>query len=613
MSLETIVEVLRKVNSYPGEFNNILEIDHPSFNELIEIIIYHNKFDYSDKSLKNYVVKNITQTSDNPKNQISSASPITFGEYENIKKEKDNSFVLSLFDGLSMFQQQQSNAVGGEVIGIAANGIKDYFALVTYFSKHFYNNNEIEKTSNEYFDRSFTLFGKEYRVNRIAGLNLEEKSVDILNNYIGIKKVINNLNTENDESVDETKFDKKILDSNTDPSLVLSSLLSAATDNAKELILKAINAGKEFASMHIYMIILGFDEGVIAKFMTSPDILKLMKKFKSNVFSLTKDPNINTIINGIEPEESVELNEFKKIYNLSKELSYLAGNLKINQGLKANQETIQGYFKNIEKNFITREIEFVTEAYKLSNKPKKQNAFDYLDDLILQDKPYLESTYIKKVIDLATEFNIPKGNFSFELFFSNGQYRKVAIDYYNLIKGTFNILDITSKLDNFNSMIKATKLSYDTLKGMSKKFSFPQDVVEKVLEESNLTLGGFKIFGTTKVNLKEDHVKNSANLFDDLVISKWFKDTLGSSKKYSFNLLDLQNLTNEPVKYYDSKGTINDLGNSDQTIDFTEDLMLINFKTVMENNILPYLKKNYSDNSFINGLVLRSNTGKTRS
>jgi hypothetical protein len=48
-----------------------------------------------------------------------------------------------------------------------------------------------------------------------------------------------------------------------------SQVLSAATDNAKELILAKINAGSKLAKMYLYMITLGFDVRDIVSFMTS--------------------------------------------------------------------------------------------------------------------------------------------------------------------------------------------------------------------------------------------------------------------------------------------------------------------------------------------------------
>jgi hypothetical protein len=51
---------------------------------------------------------------------------------------------------------------------------------------------------------------------------------------------------------------------------LISQLLSAATDNAKELILAKINSGTNFARMYVYAIMTGFNIDDIVAFMTSP-------------------------------------------------------------------------------------------------------------------------------------------------------------------------------------------------------------------------------------------------------------------------------------------------------------------------------------------------------
>ena len=505
--LDFIITLLSKVRGS----DSIIKLEHPRINELLEIINNHNNYEYSTTSLKNYVVRNIIETSNHPKNQISSHSPITFGEYEDIKKSKDNSFVLSLMDGISMYQQQETNAVGKDVIGIAANGIKDYFALVEYFSKYY--SGEIKKTDNEYFERTFTLNGETpVKVNRIAGLSLEKQASDILNKYIG-REFSTALN----------------LNPNTDPALVLSSLLSASTDNAKELILKAINAGKEFASMHIYLIMLGFSEGAVAKFMTSPEISSIQQKFKSNIFVRGNDKKSpDSIVNEILDNEKtpIQLREFKKIYNLSKELTYLAKILKINQGLKASSENIYTYFKDIENEFINRENQFVSDNFnKVSRSlklPSDVNKFNYLEQMILNDKMHLlpHQAQVVRVINLANEAGVSKGNFSFEKYFSDETYKKIAIDYYNLIKGTYNVLDVIEKLPHFKGMVQATKMSYDQINNMSKKFNFVTETIQEILSKSKIDTVIYKVKGSNRISLKDSQIVKAYETFEDLLISK---------------------------------------------------------------------------------------------
>lgn len=434
------------------------------YKRLLKLINRHNTFEYSSDSLKNFVVKNIIKTSNDPKNQVASYSPIDNGKYNKIKEKSENNFILSIGDGISMDQQQESNAIGRDVIGIAANGVKVYFSLADYFTNYY--DGTVNVTDNQYFEREFgieadkvgedlvKILGRKVKVNRIAGLKLKEESVKILNNYVGRELGIHDL-----------------FSSDRDPSLVLSSLLSASTDNAKELILKVINAGTEFATMHIYLIILGFDEGKVAEYMNSKEALSIIKATKWNIFSSKgAKPTVDSIING---SNNIASPEFKKIYNLSKELSFIASGLKINQGLSADAFELYKYFKNIEKEFINREIQFLEDTKFAKKSTNKEQSFY---NRIIADKPYLnDGIYISNVLNAAISQGIltsdyTGGLFSIDKFFENSDYKKAATDYYNLIKGTFNVLDIIEKLDHYREVIKATKMVYDQLKETSSMF-----------------------------------------------------------------------------------------------------------------------------------------------
>jgi hypothetical protein len=67
--------------------------------------------------------------------------------------------------------------------------------------------------------------------------------------------------------------------------LVISALLSAATDNAKELILGKINADPSFMNMYLYAVILGYDLVDISKFMTNPNISNIIKLHRADMFN----------------------------------------------------------------------------------------------------------------------------------------------------------------------------------------------------------------------------------------------------------------------------------------------------------------------------------------
>ena len=61
-------------------------------------------------------------------------------------------------------------------------------------------------------------------------------------------------------------------------------MLSAATDNAKELILAKINSGTNFAKMYVYAMMSGFNIDDIVAFMTSPAAEFIDAMSSTNIF-----------------------------------------------------------------------------------------------------------------------------------------------------------------------------------------------------------------------------------------------------------------------------------------------------------------------------------------
>ena len=65
---------------------------------------------------------------------------------------------------------------------------------------------------------------------------------------------------------------------------LISQLLSAATDNAKELILAKINSGTNFARNYVYAIMTGYNIDDIVAFMTSPVAEFIDQMSAANIF-----------------------------------------------------------------------------------------------------------------------------------------------------------------------------------------------------------------------------------------------------------------------------------------------------------------------------------------
>jgi hypothetical protein len=69
-----------------------------------------------------------------------------------------------------------------------------------------------------------------------------------------------------------------------DAALTHSGFLSAATDNAKELILKKVNADAKFAGIYAYLISTGHTFTEIAEIMTSPIFDEISRLSETNLF-----------------------------------------------------------------------------------------------------------------------------------------------------------------------------------------------------------------------------------------------------------------------------------------------------------------------------------------
>ena len=141
--------------------------------------------------------------------------------------------------------------IGKNVIGIAANGEKVYYTSLFYFNDQLRHNPE--NINNIRFSSTF---------NRIEGRSTGDP-VAITKTTIG------NINFENSKILKESLLYVK---NNTKVDQMISQLLTAATDNAKELVLAKMNAGMNLAGVHVHLMMLGFNIKDIVSYMTSPAV-----------------------------------------------------------------------------------------------------------------------------------------------------------------------------------------------------------------------------------------------------------------------------------------------------------------------------------------------------
>lgn len=236
--------------------------DAKVLNTLIETINKHENYLISDNvaesAFKNVASANIYQVSHDIRNRDQAYTAIAMGI---MRKAADNSpkgnqaATLNMLNPMTKYIMQYQNLVGKNVISVAANGEKVWFNTFYYWTKVLKSGNQ-EAINKLKFQHTYKRINErakgtpiEQTINHIPDLNkYDEQIKSTLQSQFGV------LDNEDYKYVDQ----------------LISQLLSAATDNAKELILAKINAGTNFARMYVYGMMMGLNINDLVAFMTSP-------------------------------------------------------------------------------------------------------------------------------------------------------------------------------------------------------------------------------------------------------------------------------------------------------------------------------------------------------
>ena len=236
--------------------------DAKVLNTLIETINKHENYLISDNvaesAFKNVASANIYQVSHDIRNRDQAYTAIAMDimrKAANNSPKGNQAATLNMLNPMTKYIMQYQNLVGKNVISVAANGEKVWFNTFYYWTKVLKSGNQeaINKLKFQHTYKRINGRAKgtpiEQTINHIPDLNkYDEQIKSTLQSQFGV------LDNEDYKYVDQ----------------LISQLLSAATDNAKELILAKINAGTNFARMYVYGMIMGLNINDLVAFMTSP-------------------------------------------------------------------------------------------------------------------------------------------------------------------------------------------------------------------------------------------------------------------------------------------------------------------------------------------------------
>lgn len=441
--------------------------------------------------------------------------------------ERQITTTLSPYDGMSYYIMQQNASVGKEDVGIAANGVKSFFALTDYFNDFYNNSSEMTPEelmkSNQMFQVDFV-----FKVPLSGDINFKSNTISDLQ--------IRNADSEKIRSVLNSQFKQKF----SNAALILSGLLSAATDNAKELLMAKINATPDLFSMHLYMAVLGMDMDQIVEIMTSDVANDVVKRTENNLFVNKHNKGIAKIFTELhdgytkrgQTEQAHNILVFKQIYESSKEFSSLAGLLGINQKRKTNTWEVYNYLTRLEKLFReTTKNRF--EDLKLDKAPFTDDSKANVVARILEINPVMKNypDHVAKIVNQAsnivveyTDFdgqirkksvNVILDGMDFRLYLKDEKYKKIVKDYYNLIKHTFNVFDVVDNVPHFKGMIDSLILTHDVLLNSSEKYKFVYGKVQDIVNIGHTLNDNFK-----KNHVDQKTVNSASTFFDGAVIEK---------------------------------------------------------------------------------------------
>lgn len=288
-------------------------LDTHEYDSLINRIKEHGKYilppEIREFAYKNSISSNIQKISRDIKNFQLAYSAITMSA---LRKSADTSKKGELIQNITGMNpatkaiMTKANMDGKDVIAITAVGEKIFMGLSYYY------NEAVRKGDIDHLLFALESFRIQNRTTGFPTHTVKTKITDInwedVNNAEELKTKINNINyiiqrvKEANPGISNelvnTYVDNIITQGeHTQADLMISQLLSAATDNAKELILNKINANSDFANIFLNLLMQGYDMADIVSYMISPGVSLVVDCFNSNQFSeISNSSTINQAI-----------------------------------------------------------------------------------------------------------------------------------------------------------------------------------------------------------------------------------------------------------------------------------------------------------------------------
>lgn len=521
---------------------------------------------------KNFISSHIQNVVQNLRNMVGAYSPIEMEDFRAASSNSpkgEQSSKMTLLNPTTKLLMQIQNITGKNVIGIAANGEKGSFMW------HYYINDVLRNPSED----KLNYIKFEFNTSRIQGRAKGDPIPQLVNtlpdvNFEGVNPAII-------ESWNPTRLTGDIT-----VDLMISQVLSAATDNAKELILAKVNAGNKLAKMYLFLITLGFDINDIVKFMTSPAINFIDAITETNVFTGQEISMKNALkiargdysplVQGearaalnsrnkdlVQLLETGNLENFKNpfqkddySYNDVEDLVTLIGSIKHLQNYNVQDQAILDDIAEFE-NVMEGADEFSALGQTLGiNQGIPTSKIDLQKRVARLQKVYA-NRFAETKMGMEEQLDVQK-------FLTDPEYATIIKDQYNKVKKCVNIFDLVDHIPQFKAIFNI--------------FSAVNDIDHNLAIKTQIYDYAYSKMSETNPYISETYQNNLLRSIDNVFISM-FVNTLDISVPY------MQGTTILEENRQSSKAI------TDGLLRLDSQSSIASFKYLFENQIIPDLKR----------------------
>ena len=565
--MRTLAKLLNDINSISDKvddrFRANLYYTIEGANKIVQELRDHEFTDIpkglQEDANKNFISSHIQNTVQDLANMVRAYSPIEMEDFRSasdLSEKGEQASKMTMLNPATKMLMQYSNMTGKNVIGISANGIKASFMWNYYL-------NEIIRSNPTEQDLAYATFN--FKLSRVIGRadgKIRQEEINTLPdiNFYGVDPYI------------RARMGNR-LKGPLPTDLMSSQVLSAATDNAKELILAKVNAGNKFAKMYLFLISLGVDVRDIVKFMTS-DVASFIDQItEENVF---ENSNIS-VYDAIEMAKGnfnsyankygkITINELKELYN-----SYGLGTKeKLNEAIQDAEE-----FKNI----LEGADEFSRFGQLLGfNQGLAVSESDLRSDLEkIQNIMLLRAKEVQRLpVDIQEKVLTP---IDATRWASDYNYRNKLKQLYNHIKKCVNIFDVYDRISQFD----AIRQILDAVVTIDNNLTIKTKAYIKLLDKAR----------QDSLYMPEQYKTRLLGSIDNAIITKFI-----------LGLKDIKLPVVKGSNYLTSDGDINQQA-EDGELRFGSKSDIASFKYIFENIIIPNLRKGITQD-YVNGKVVET-------